>query len=93
MVDNIGRHGVRVLTTMTHLGVGDVVSIQEVGSEFKSRAVVRSALTGVDNIRRVGLEFLDRTAPEHLVPAGEPTARATRPPPPRIARPRPPAWF
>jgi serine/threonine protein kinase/tetratricopeptide (TPR) repeat protein len=81
VVDNIGRRGARVLTTMTDLGVGDVVSIQEVGSEFKTRATVRSAITGADNIRRVGLEFLDRTAPDHLVPAGETMVRTPRPPP------------
>jgi serine/threonine protein kinase/tetratricopeptide (TPR) repeat protein len=80
VVDNIGRQGARVLTTMTDLGVGDVVSIQEVGSQFKTRAAVRSALTGADNIRRIGLEFLDRTAPEHLVPGGDTMARTPRPP-------------
>jgi predicted Ser/Thr protein kinase len=89
VVDNIGRHGARVLTTMTDLGIGDIVSIQEVGSEFKTRAAVRSALTGADNIRRVGLEFLDRTAPEHLAPSGDTMARSTRPPP--AAAPPPPS--
>jgi serine/threonine protein kinase len=79
VVDNIGRHGARVLTTMTDLRVGDTVSIQEIGSEFKTRALVRTALTGADNIRRVGLEFLDRTAPEHLVPAGDTGARTRHP--------------
>jgi curved DNA-binding protein CbpA len=81
VVDNISRNGARVLTTMTDLGVGDIVSIQEIGNEFKTRAVVRSVITGKDNIRRVGLEFLDRTAPEHLVPAGDTMTRTPRPPP------------
>jgi serine/threonine protein kinase len=89
VVDNIGRRGARVLTTMTDLGVGDVVSIQEVGSEFKTRATVRSAITGPDNIRRVGLEFLDRTAPDHLVPAGETMVRTPRPPPTTAPHQRP----
>lgn len=79
VADNISRQGARVLTTMTDLGVGDVVSIQEVGSEFKTRAIVRSARTGADNIRRLGLEFLDRTAPDHLVPDGDTTSRTPRP--------------
>ncbi len=79
VVDNIGRQGARVLTTMTDLRVGDTVSVQEIGSAFKTRALVRSALTGADNIRRVGLEFLDRTAPEHLVPAVDTGARRRHP--------------
>ena len=90
VVDNIGRRGARVLTTMTDLGVGDVVSIQEVGSEFKTRATVRSAITGGDNIRRVGLEFLDRTAPDHLVPTDDTMMRTPRPPPKANPREMPP---
>jgi len=82
VVDNIGRRGARVLTTMTDLAVDDIMSIQEVGSEFKTRAIVRSAITGPDKIRRVGLEFLDRTAPNHLVPAGDTMTRTPRPLPP-----------
>jgi serine/threonine protein kinase len=91
VVDNISRRGARVLTTMTDLAAGDMVSIQEVGSEFKTSATVRSVFTGRDNIRRLGLEFLDRTAPEHLVPAGDEPAHTPHPPVKRAAPPVPPA--
>jgi serine/threonine protein kinase/curved DNA-binding protein CbpA len=84
VVDNIGRRGARVLTTMTDLADGDIVSIQEVGSEFKTNAAVRSVYTGPDHVRRIGLEFLDRTAPEHLVPPGDDAPRTA----PRTAPPR-----
>ncbi len=80
VVDNIGRRGARVLTTMTDLAEGDIVSIQEVGSEFKTNAAVRSVFIGPDHVRRIGLEFLDRTAPEHLVPPGDDVPRKTNPP-------------
>jgi tetratricopeptide (TPR) repeat protein len=71
VADNIGRHGARVLTGMTDLGVGDRVSFKEVGTDFQTDAAVRNAFTGKDNIPRLGVEFLDRPAPDHLVPTYE----------------------
>jgi hypothetical protein len=77
VVDNIGRRGARVLTTMTDLAVGDVVSIQEVGSDFQTRAIVRNVVVGT--IRRIGIEFLDHTAPDRLLPVADNLTRAPRP--------------
>jgi serine/threonine-protein kinase len=95
IVDNIGRCGARVLTTMTDPVVGDVVSIREVGSDFETRAIVRSVVTGSDYIRRIGLEFLDHTAPDRLVPVADNLTRAPKPrtgtgPPERAPAPSPP---
>jgi hypothetical protein len=77
VADNVARQGLRVLTTMNSLSAGDVVSVEEVGGPFRSRAVVRNQHVGTDRIRRVGLELLDRQAPGHLVPSEERASRAT----------------
>ncbi len=88
LAENIGRGGVQVLTAMPSLAVGDIVSVTERGGDFQARAAVRSAYIGPDRIRRVNLEFLDRQAPDRLVPAEDastgtrqtPAARSARPP-------------
>lgn len=80
IADNVGRHGARVMTTMDGLEAGEVVSIEEIGGPFRTRATVRNTHVGADRIRRVGLEFLDREAPANLVPA-DPTARPSPPTP------------
>ena len=46
-----------------------MVSIEEIGGPFRTRAAVRNTHVGADRIRRVGLEFLDREAPASLVPS------------------------
>ena len=77
IADNVARQGVRVMTTMSSLSPGDVVTVEEVGGPFRTRAVVRNQHVGTDRIRRVGLEFLDRQAPGHLVPSEDRPSRAT----------------
>jgi hypothetical protein len=90
VADNVGRHGARVMTMLSGLDVGELVSIEEVGGPFRTRATVRNTHIGADRIRRVGLEFLDREAPAHLVPPQDPpTSRAV--PPPNPATPATPA--
>jgi hypothetical protein len=86
VADNVGRHGARVMTTMTALDVGEVVSIEEIGGPFRTRAAVRNVHVGPDRIRRVGLEFLDREAPASLVPPSQ----AARPSPPTPVTPSTP---
>ena len=78
VANNIARHGARVLTTMTTLGVDDLVVVQEVGTDFQARSAVRHASTGKDNVHRIGVEFLDWPAPDRLVPTDTWTARAPR---------------
>jgi serine/threonine protein kinase len=77
IADNVARQGVRVMTTMSSLSPGDVVTVEEVGGPFRTRAVVRNQHVGTDRIRRVGLEFLDRQAPGHLIPSDDRPSRAT----------------
>ncbi len=74
IADNVGRHGARVMTTMKSLSEGDVVTVDEVSGPFRTRAVVRNTHVGADRIRRIGLEFLDREAPSHMIPS-DPSAR------------------
>jgi serine/threonine protein kinase/tetratricopeptide (TPR) repeat protein len=71
IADNISRTGARVMTTMTSIAVGDVVVFEEIGGDFRTRASVRNLYAGQDRIPRLGLEFLDRTAPNRLVQTGE----------------------
>ena len=79
VANNVARHGARVLTSMAALAADDLVVIQEVGTDFRARSAVRYATTGKDNIRRIGVEFLDRTAPGHLLPTDTLATRAPRP--------------
>jgi hypothetical protein len=71
IADNLGRGGARVMTAMAEVELGARLLIEEVGGDFRTRAVVRHALVGHDRIRRLGLEFLDRQAPDRLVQTGE----------------------
>ena len=75
IAENMGRGGARVCTTMASLAPGDVVTLEEVGGPFMTRAEVRNAYLGKDNIRRLNLRFLDRPAPDHLVHVEDATSR------------------
>ena len=67
IAENVGSGGARVMTTMSTLVPGDIVQLEEVGGPFKTKAEVRGAYVGKDNIRRLNLRFLDGQAPKHLV--------------------------
>jgi serine/threonine protein kinase len=67
IAENISRSGARVMTSMTTVSTGDVVQLQEIGGGFQTRAEVRNAYVGRDNIRRLNLRFVDGPAPDRLV--------------------------
>jgi serine/threonine-protein kinase len=67
IAENIGRGGARVLTGMASVAIGDVLHLEEVGGNFKTRAEIRNAYVGKDNIRRLNMRFLDSPAPDRLV--------------------------
>lgn len=67
IAENISRSGARVMTSMTTVGPGDIVQLLEVGGDFQTRAEVRHAYVGRDNIRRLNLRFVDGAAPDRLV--------------------------
>lgn len=89
---DLSRSGMRILTSWSDLEKGDKVKVVEVGGDFSTGAIVRNVSRGSDHITRVGIEFLDRRAPDRLVgtdktnrggpkgvPPGSP-ARASGPP-------------
>ena len=78
LADNIGRRGARVLTADAGVAANDVLRIREQGGDFETRAAVRHVSVGADGIRRLGVEFLDREAPDRLVPTVEPKPRPRR---------------
>jgi eukaryotic-like serine/threonine-protein kinase len=67
IAENISRSGARVMTSMTTIGSGDIVQVEEIGGDFQTRAEVRYVYVGRDNIRRLNLRFLDNLAPDRLV--------------------------
>jgi hypothetical protein len=68
IAENIGRGGARVLTSLLVL-TGDVVLVQEVDGDFRTRAEVRHVYVGPDHVPRLCLHFLDAEAPPRLVSA------------------------
>jgi serine/threonine protein kinase len=91
VADNLSLRGARVLTSLVSIAVGDVVIFEELGGSFSTRAVVRHRTQGRDNICRLGLEFVERPAPAHLVQTGDwmshvSAGRATPPGVPRERR-------
>jgi len=78
IIDNISRRGARVMTAMDAISAGDELTLEEIDGGFTARAVVRNAYRGSDNIRRLGLQFLDQTAPDRLLPPREARASPTR---------------
>lgn len=72
--ENLGRGGARVMTCLQAAAAGEVVLFAEVGGEFRTRATVRHTYIGNDRVKRLNLEFLDRQAPDRLVPSASSTS-------------------
>ncbi len=64
---DLSRSGMRLLTSWSDLAEGDQVSVEEVGGNFTTGAVVRHVKRGTDQITRVGVEFVENQAPDRLV--------------------------
>jgi hypothetical protein len=80
IAENMGKGGARVMTTMSSVGPGDFLYLEEVGGPverepFKTRAEVRGTYVGKDGIRRLNLHFVDRPAPDYLVHVDEPESK------------------
>lgn len=69
IAENLGRGGARVMTSMA-VSKGEVLMVEEMGGDFRTRAEIRNIYIGQDRIPRLNLQFLDAEAPERLVPAG-----------------------
>jgi tetratricopeptide (TPR) repeat protein len=86
VADNVSRAGARVLTSITEMRKGDRVALREIGADFETDAIVRNTFVGKDNIPRVGVEFVGKTAPDRLLPTSENEQRTTG----RVPRAKPP---
>ena len=58
---NLGVAGMEVMTSMP-LARNDIVTVEEVGGPFRSRAEVRHIHIGPDNVPRLHLKFVDEDA-------------------------------
>jgi hypothetical protein len=75
VADDVSRGGLRLLTSLPDVAEGDVVEVEEVDGDFKTRARVVSRALGRDQIPRLGLQFLDNQAPDRLVAEDERSGR------------------
>lgn len=66
VAENLGKGGARVMTSMA-VAKGDVVRVEELGGDFRTRAEIRNIYIGEDRVPRLNLAFLDAEAPDRLV--------------------------
>ncbi len=71
IADQVSRGGMRILTSFSGMGEGDLVAIEEVGGDLEARAEVRHTYVGTDRVRRLGVKLLDCVVPDRLVPEDE----------------------
>lgn len=69
VAENLSKGGARVMT-MLKVSKGEIVSVEEMRGDFRTRAEIRNVYVGKDNIPRLNLRFLDGEAPDRLVSAG-----------------------
>jgi hypothetical protein len=68
VAENLCKAGARVMTTLP-LAKGEIVVLEEMGGDFRTRAEIRNVYIGQDRIPRLNLRFLDLEAPDRLVDA------------------------
>jgi hypothetical protein len=66
VAENLSKGGARVLTTLP-VAKGDILWLEEIGGVFRTRAEVKNAFLGSDNVRRLSLRFLDGKVPDRLI--------------------------
>ena len=64
--ERVGARDARVRVFSLPVTSGSIVLVEGDDGRFRTRARVRYVLTGPDGSRRVEIEFLDGSAPEHL---------------------------
>lgn len=65
VAENLSRRGARVPTSLP-VAKGEIVTVQELGGSFRTRAEVKNVFIGPDRIPRLNLYFLTET-PERLI--------------------------
>lgn len=68
IAENLSKGGARVMTSLM-VAKGEIITFEEQGGSFRTRAEIRALFIGKDNIPRANLKFLDEEAPDRLVPA------------------------
>lgn len=66
VAENLSRSGARVPTTLPAVK-GEIVWVEEIGGDFRTRAEVRNVSMGKNGITRLNLKFLDEKVPERLI--------------------------
>jgi hypothetical protein len=66
VTENLSAGGARCPTSLP-LHKGDVLSVQEIGGPFESRAVIVNTYLGDDKVQRVNLKFLEERSLAHLL--------------------------
>jgi len=66
VTENLSAGGARCPTSLA-LRRGDVLSVQEIGGPFESRAVIVNTYVADDKVQRLNLKFLDEPGPAHLL--------------------------
>ena len=79
LADNIGRRGRARADGGRPRRGGRHRAHRRAGRRFQTTAAVRHVSVGADGIRRLGVEFLDRSAPDRLVPNPEAASAAQAP--------------
>ncbi len=65
VAENLGKGGARVMTSMS-VAKGEILLVEEMGGDFKTRAEIRNVYIGEDRVPRLNLAFLDIEAPDRL---------------------------
>jgi hypothetical protein len=68
VTDDVSLWGAQVRATTLPVVKGAILNVQEIGSDFKTRAEVRNISIGPEGHPRLSLLFLDSPAPEHMLP-------------------------
>jgi hypothetical protein len=66
VAEDVSRGGARVPTSLP-ISRGDILMVEELGGDFRTRAEVRNVTIAKNNVVRLNLQFLDAQAPDRLV--------------------------
>jgi hypothetical protein len=66
VTENLGRGGVRVMTSLP-VEKGEILLVEDAGGSFSLRAEIRNVFVGKDGIPRLNLRFIDGQAPDSLI--------------------------
>jgi hypothetical protein len=68
IAEDVGTWGAQVVATSLPVVKGSLLTVEEIGGDFKTRAEVRNITIGADGHPRLNLLFLDHSAPVRMLP-------------------------